>query len=170
MSKTHWKSLADSSQYLGKQHFADGEDKVLTIEKLDENTVENRKKQTKEVKRILHFVEDERPLILNVTNGKTIEAVLGSPYWEDWVGKKIALYVNPSIPNNFDPENPGAVRVRPYAPKETDVICADCGKKITERDGYSVNKIVTLTRSKYGADLCWDCATKRKEEADVESS
>lgn len=163
MSKTHWKSLADTSQYLGKQHFAEDEEKTLTIKRLEESVVENAQKRTKDVKRILHFEEDERPLILNATNGKTIESVLGTPYWEEWVGKRIILYVNPKVPNNFDPEHPGAVRVRPYPPTEDEVFCEDCGKKVTEHDGYSVNKIVKRSKALFGKNYCWDCSIKHKE-------
>ena len=35
----------------------------------------------------------EKPFILNKTNCKTIAKVHGSPYIEDWAGKKITLYV-----------------------------------------------------------------------------
>lgn len=163
MSKTHWKALADTSQYLGKQHFGPDEKKDVTIESVEEQVVENHAKRTKDVKAIMFFVEkDVRPWIVNKTNRSKIAELLDSPYIEDWAGKRITLFVDPKVPNNFDPSNPGAVRVWPKLP-DGPVICEDCGSVIEARGDYSVNKIVTLTREKYGAALCWDCAKLRKE-------
>lgn len=166
MSKTHWKSLADTSQYLGKQHFGPDEKKDVTIESIEEQTVENHAKRTKEVKAIMHFVEaDVRPWIVNKTNRETIAELLGSPYIEDWSGKKITLWVDPKVPNNFDPKNPGAVRVWPKLP-DAPVICENCGMVIEPHGNYSANKIVTMSRTKYGLALCWECASARKEAAE----
>ena len=169
MSMTHWKSLGDSSQYLGKQHFGPDEKKDVTIADLEEQVVENAQKRTKEVKRILYFQEPNvRPLILNSTNGKRIAKLLDTPYKEEWIGRKITLWVDPSVPNNFDPDNPGGVRVWKTLPIETDVICEDCGQLVTEQNGYSVNKIVKRSQALFGKNYCWDCSIKHKEAGDVE--
>lgn len=163
MSKTHWKALADTSQYLGKQHFGPDEKKTLTIKDFDEQIIEDHKRKTKELKAVIYFEEsDVRPWIAIKTNRKTIADLLGSDYMEDWIGRKITLWVDPKVPNNFDPEHPGAVRVWPKLP-EQQIICENCGIVIEPHGDYSVNKIVTLSRSKYGASLCWDCAKARKE-------
>ena len=37
-------------------------------------------------------MENEKPMILNRTNCKTIAKLHGSPEVEDWVGKKIQIY------------------------------------------------------------------------------
>ena len=167
MSKTHWKSLGDSSQYLGKQHFGPDEMKDVTIADLEEQIVENAQKRTREVKRILYFEEpDVRPLILNSTNGKRIAKLLDTPYKEDWVGRQITLYIDKSVPNNFDPDNPGGVRVWKTLPVVTEAVCEECKKKITRHGDYSVNKIVELSKAKYGKCLCWDCSVKAKESGD----
>ena len=163
MSKTHWKSLGDSSQYLGKQHFGPDEKKTVTIANLEEQVVENAQKRTKEVKRILYFEEPEvRPLILNTTNGKRIAKLLDTPYKEDWVGRKITLWVDPSVPNNFDSDNPGGVRVWKTLPIVKEAFCEDCGEEIKPADGYSVNKIIKRSQALFGKDLCMECAKKRK--------
>ena len=166
MSKTHWKSLADTSQFLGKQHFdPDAGDLIVTIERVEANTVADARRNSKENKRILYFMEPEvRPLILNSTNGNKIEKLLGTPYTEEWAGKKIALWVDPSVPNNFGGE-PGGIRVRDYLPKVEEAFCDECGQEITPHGNYSVNKIVTLSETKFGRRLCWDCSSKMKEEA-----
>jgi len=158
MSKTHWKLLADTSQYLGKQHFGPDEKKDVTIESVEEQTVENHAKRTKDVKAVIYFAEkDVRPLIANKTNRSAIAELLGSPFVEDWEGRKITLWVDPKVPNNFDPANPGAVRVWPTLPEES-VVCENCGVLIEAHDNYSVNKIVTRSRARWGKALCWDCS------------
>lgn len=163
MSKTHWKALADTSQYLGKQHFGPDEKKDVTIKDFDEQIIEDHKRRTKELKAILYFEEpDVRPWIAIKTNRKAIAELLGTPYMEDWIGHKITLWVDPSVQNTFDPQNPGGVRVWPKLP-ETSVICENCGIVIEPHGNYSANKIVTMSRAKYGQALCWDCAKVRKE-------
>lgn len=165
MSRTHWKSLADSSQYLGKQHIDPDKDLVVTISEVEAKEVQNNR-GGKETKRIMYFKEaDIRPMILNVTNGRTIEKLLGTPYTEEWSGHQIAIWVDPSVPNPSGTGN-GGLRVRDYIPKVETAYCAECGQEIKAHGSYSVNKIVTLSKDKYGEALCWDCSTKRKEAAE----
>ena len=56
-----------------------------------------------------------------------------------------------------------ALRIRPYPPKETKAFCDNCGCEIEAHGSYSVNKIVTMSKAKYGQALCWECAQARKE-------
>ena len=162
MNKTHWKALADTSQYLGKQHFGPDEKKDVTIESVEEQIVENHAKRTKDIKAIIYFVEpDVRPLIANKTNRAKIAELLDSPFIEDWAGRKITLWVDPKVPNNFDPSNPGAVRVWPKLPEEDHVVCENCGVLIEAHDNYSVNKIVTRSRARWNMALCWDCSMSK---------
>ena len=59
---------------------------------------------------ILHFKESEKPFILKPTNGQLIEAITGSGEFKDWIGKKIVMYVDPTI--SFGGELKGGVRCR----------------------------------------------------------
>ena len=148
--------------YLGSWDVPDGEDLVLTIERAARDDVKN--ERGSERKLTIHFVEDYKPMILNATNSKAISEAYGSTKVEDWAGKRIAIYTTKVTAFGGTTD---ALRIRTYPPKEVDVICSDCGKAVTAHGSYSVNKIVTMSRAKYGVDLCWDCATKRKEAADV---
>ena len=162
MSKTHWKSLADTSSFLGKQHIDPDNDLVVTISEVEAKEVQNGR-GGKEIKRIMYFEEPAiRPMILNVINGRTIEKVVGSPYTEEWKGQKIAIWVDPTVINPSGNGN-GGLRVRDYAPKVETAFCEDCGQEIKAHGKYSVNQIVLLSKDKYGQALCWDCSTKRKE-------
>lgn len=147
--------------YLGAWDVPDDGDLILTIDHAERNEVQN--ERGKETKTVLYFKEDYKPMILNKVNPDSISKALGSTKLEDWEGKRIAIF---SEKVNAFGGVKDALRVRPYPPKETDVFCEDCGQKIAVHGSYSVNKIVTMSRAKYGADLCWDCAMKRKEAGD----
>jgi hypothetical protein len=43
---------------------------------------------------VCYFTEAEKPMILNRTNAKTITKVVGSPFVEDWIGKRVILGVD----------------------------------------------------------------------------
>lgn len=137
------------------------EDLVVTIDHIEQETLENKKKNTTERKLVLYFKESGiKPLALNKKeNPSRISKALGSRKIEDWVGKKIALY----IAEESRSEDGLAIRVRTTAPRVTEAICEDCKKPIERHGDYSVNKIVLMTQSKYGRKLCWDCAVKAKE-------
>lgn len=152
-----YRKFMDKS-FLGAWDVPEGEDLVLTIDHAEQNEVQN--KQGKDVKLTIHFIEDKKPMILNKTNSESISKTVGSKKVEDWKGKAISIYV--AQVNAFGGTT-DALRVREYPPKVTDVICEDCKKKITASDGFSVNKIVTRSQELFGANICMDCAKKRKE-------
>lgn len=144
--------------YLGSWDVPDGEDLILTIDHAARDDVKN--ERGSERKLTIHFVEDYKPMILNATNSKAITAAHGSSKVEDWAGKKIAIYTTKVTAFGGTTD---ALRIRTTAPKVVEAICEDCGRTIIAHGDYSVNKIVTMSKAKYGASLCWDCSVKRKE-------
>ena len=152
--KTHWKKLT-SPNYLGSWSFQPGEEKTLTIKEVKQEMVQNQ--SGKEECTVAHFLEDVKPLILNTTNCKTISKVWGSPYVEDWAGRKITLKVKKI--SAFG-EMVDAVRVSNERPVEESIICEACGKVITSASGRSAKEIATATKTKYGKALCIECARK----------
>jgi len=144
--------------YLGSWDVPDGEDLILTVDKAARDDVKN--ERGTERKLTLHFVEDYKPMILNATNSKAISEAVGSTKVEDWSGKRIAIYTTKVLAFGGTTD---ALRIRNYPPKVTDVVCEECEKTITAHGSYSVNKIVTMSKAKYGQCLCWDCSFKRKE-------
>lgn len=119
-SKTHWKKEY-SYDYIGAYSLpTDGSDLILTIKdtKTEKVVGGDGKKQDCFV---VYFAEkDSKPMILNRTNAKTIQKVYGTPYIEDWVGKKIQLYAT-SV-NAFGTTT-DALRIRDFKPvaKQVDV-------------------------------------------------
>lgn len=148
--------------YLGSWDVPDGEDLVLTIDHTEQNDVKN--ERGSERKLTLHFAErDYKPMILNTTNAKAIGKAYGSNKVEDWEGKRISIYTAKVTAFGGTTD---ALRVREYPPRETEAFCDECDQKIERHGDFSVNKIVQMSKGKYGKKLCWDCAMKAKEETD----
>lgn len=113
MNKTHWKKL-QNPDYMGAYALDPDKDTIGTIDRVRKEDVQS-PNGSKEECAVLHFKEsDLKPLVLNVTNSKQIERLYGSPYVEDWQGKKIQLYI--AQVQAFG-ETVDAVRIRPKAPK-----------------------------------------------------
>ena len=144
--------------YLGSWDVPDGEDLVLTIDKAARDDVKN--ERGSERKLTLHFVEDYKPMILNATNSKALSEAVGSTKVEDWSGKRVAIYTTKVTAFGGTTD---ALRIRNYPPRETKAFCDNCGCAIEAHGSYSVNKIVTMSKAKYGQALCWECAQARKE-------
>ena len=144
--------------YLGSWDVPDGEDLVLTVDKAARDDVKNERGSEKKL--TLHFVEDYKPMILNATNSMAISEAVGSTKVEDWSGKRVAIYTTKVTAFGGTTD---ALRIRPYPPKETKAFCDNCGCEIEAHGNYSVNKIVTMSKAKYGQALCWECAQARKE-------
>lgn len=143
--------------YLGYWDVPEDEDLVLTIDHFEKNDVRSTT-GTPERKHICYF-KDSKPMIVNKTNLKLIAQALGSDKFEDWEGQAIALYAA-NVPQS---ETGKGLRVRPVKPRVIDADCDECHKPIKRVGEYSVNKIVEMSKAKYGRKLCWDCALKQKE-------
>lgn len=164
--KTHWKKVVSDPNFLGEADFQENEEKVVTIARVAEEVVVQTNRG-KEKKAAVYFRENLKPMILNATRSKAITKVAGSPYFEDWVGVQIQLYIDPNV-EAFG-EIVSAVRVRPSKPKIKNIIlCEDCGQEIQGANGRSADYIAAYTKKKYGACLCFSCATARTEKTEPE--
>jgi hypothetical protein len=88
---THWKQLVDDQRFIGVYALPNGGDMIVTIDFAQPETL-TMEGGKKEEKRVLYLV-GQKPLILNKTNGTTIEG-LYTPYVENWRGKRITLYAS----------------------------------------------------------------------------
>lgn len=154
--KVHWKKLTNPD-YLGSYAFQPGEEKTVTIKEVKRELVYNPSGGGKEECTVVHFVEDVKPMILNATNAKMITKVWGSPYIEDWAGRKITLKVKKI--SAFG-EMVDAVRVSSERPQEEVITCEECGKPIRGQAGKTAMMIASATKSKFGKALCLNCARK----------
>jgi hypothetical protein len=109
--KTHWKKNFNYD-YMGAYSLPDGKDVVVTIKQTKKEMVKGAKGKKEECF-VCYFTDSDKPMILNRTNCKTIEKIYGTPYIEEWSGKKIQLYVA-SVDAFGDTTD--ALRVRDFVP------------------------------------------------------
>jgi len=58
----------------------------------------------------IYFTEEDKPLILNSTNGQIIAKITGQDEMNDWIGCRIVLYYDPTV--SFGGKLVGGIRVR----------------------------------------------------------
>ena len=166
--KTHWKKVVSDPVYIGEGDFQPGQEIIVTIKSINSSEAVMGTDGKSEKKAVVHFEGQVKPMILNVARSKSIEKVAGSPYFEDWTGVKIQLYVKSGI-KAFG-EVVSAVRVRDFKPREQIPVepCAVCGGILTAFGSMSPTKLAEYTKKKYGKVLCADCAKEVAEETESE--
>lgn len=95
------------SNYLKKEDCIP--DKLVTIGGLEHKNVAQTG-EPPEMKFCLHLNEFDKPLVLNQTNIQLIAMVTGSPETNDWIGKRIVLWNDPSV--SYGGQITGGIRVR----------------------------------------------------------
>lgn len=141
---------------------------ALTINKIiDENVVTAGKT---ELCTVCYWEEKNyKPMILNVTNKKTLCRLYGTKDTDKLKGKSIIVGVSKvkAFGDVYD-----ALRIRnkrPAPSKNTVYICADCGETVTGFDKYSAAQVAMITQQRYGVTLCSGCSSKRKNAEREES-
>lgn len=168
---THWKALCNPD-YIGAYAFEPGEEKIGTIAYVREESVCGADGK-KEDCTVAHFSEAAlKPMILNVTNCKAITKLYGTPYIEEWAGKRIVMKVQKVKAFGEVVE---AVRIKPEIPqakKQTKaILCGDCAKPITAYGKMDADALAGYTKAKYGRPLCAACAaTASKTDTDKEET
>lgn len=147
--------------FLGGWSFENG-DKTLTISQIGEEEMYDAETGGKKKGLVMHFEEEELPMVLNVTNCDTIAEVTGTDKIADWIGRKII--VGTSKIKAFGKTH-DAIRVRNQKPDETTYICEDCGQVIRSAAGRQPSELVEISKRNTGRILCLSCMKKVKEEA-----
>lgn len=138
--KTHYRKAFDSP-YLSSADIV--EPTVLTVARV---TLESdRTKKTKDHFNTAYFVEKElrpgeklKPMILNATNSKTMAALAGSKFIDDWQNVRITVYVDGNV--RFGKETVEGLRISPHAPEKRTLTPAnakqwEAAKAAFRRDG-----------------------------------
>ncbi|MGH1470123.1 MAG: hypothetical protein ACRBCS_02960 [Cellvibrionaceae bacterium] len=128
MSKTHWKLLVNPN-YIGAYALPDGNDITVTIEHVGREIVTSTGGKKEEC--TVAQLKGNKPLILNVTNQKSIAKLYG-PYIEDWAGKQITLCASQT---KLAGEMVECIRIRPQVAQQQpqkDTITADRFEKAVE--------------------------------------
>lgn len=87
---THWKQLTNPD-YIGAYDFQPGEERIVTIKDVKRQMVTGPDGKKEEC--TIVFFDKGKPMILNVTNAKSITKLSDTPYIEQWVGVSIKLIV-----------------------------------------------------------------------------
>lgn len=89
--KTHWKKL-NNPNYIGAYELMGVTDELtVKITKVVKEPVQGTDGKKEDC--TIAYLENQKPLILNSTNCKTITKLYNTPYIEDWAGLKITLIV-----------------------------------------------------------------------------
>ncbi|MBR5808841.1 MAG: hypothetical protein IKY39_01870 [Clostridia bacterium] len=154
----HWKKMFNPD-YIGAYELEEGQELILTIKTVQPEMVTGDRGRKEELL-VARFEENVKPMILNKTNCKTIQKIYRTPEIEKWMGKKIQIYATTTT---FGGEVVECLRIRDKAPViEPPVYCESCKKAITPALGMTANQLSQYTFKKYGAKLCADCATRKK--------
>ena len=115
---THYRAQIESD-YLGQGDLGDGfggfREATVEIAALPVLYRPERAKKGEKAKRyVIRFVGKRKAWLSGPETQKTIAKMYGV-YLENWVGKKITLYVDPNV--MFGREKTGGIRVRPMIPR-----------------------------------------------------
>jgi hypothetical protein len=170
LALTHWKKL-ENPDYIGAYAFQPGEEKTVTIQRVQREMV-NGPDGKREECTVLHFRENEKPLILNATNGKMVAKMAGTPYIEQWSGIRIAIGVEKvrAFGDYVDAvrvKNKKLPQIKLTGSEEPVIACEDCGKPIKASGKMTAAQVAALGREKYGAAVCVECGQKRRAESEA---
>ena len=157
MSETHYKKLINPD-YLGAYSLDPGKDMVLTIGSVSRETITGTGGKKEECP-VCHWQENAKPMILNMTNMKTIAKMYG-PYIEHWAGKKVQIYASTT---KFGGDTVECLRIRKDPPQDVKIACEECGQFIQPAFNMNVTQLAAYTKKKYGKQLCSECAQAKKE-------
>lgn len=131
---------------------------MLTIERIvDEDVVASGQKETCTV---CHWTDKAyKPMILNVTNKKTICKLYKTKDTEKLRGKSVIIGIEcvKAFGDVYE-----ALRIRPRVPQVQTAEapkCENCGKEIAASGSMAPAQIAAYTKKKYGKCLCGECAT-----------
>ena len=99
------------SKYLKQADVAD-EEMVVTIVKVGKGNIAKEGDEP-ELKWMVRFNEFSKPMIINSTNIKRLARACGSEESDDWVGKKVVLYVDHDV--EYAGNVVGGLRIRGVA-------------------------------------------------------
>ena len=158
----YWLGLAKpDTDFFGGQDLPNLQAEITVTVK--DYSIENiRTASTTSKKGVLYFNENIKPLIVNKSKLKPLVNKYGFEV-ESWIGKQITLYFDPTV--KFGKEITGGIRVKIPEPKTlVKPKCEKCGKDINGTQKMTPQQMAAYVKSKYGQELCAECATAAAQE------
>ena len=160
--------MGKNPNYLGSWDLYDvpSQEITVTIKNIvDEQVINNGQKEGCTV---AYFEENCKPMILNLTNKKTLAKLYKTKDSAKLVGKRITVgYEKVKAFGKIS----DALRIKnivPSAPAVAAPKCADCGCDIAAAFGMAPDVMAAYTTKNYGRQLCADCAKKAKAAQEAE--
>jgi hypothetical protein len=156
--------MGKNPNYLGSWDLEDHPNReiTLTIDKIVDEEVANDGR--KEVCTVVRWTDPAyKPMILNVTNKKTLCKLYKTKDTEKLRGKSIVIGTE-RVKAFGDVHD--ALRIRPRVPAvkaASAPLCEKCKKPIASHGSMSAEQIAAYTKTKYGSALCEECAKAAKE-------
>lgn len=164
---THWKKL-ENPDYLGSYALLPGQDLIVQIKSVGQEDVFNPSSGHKESCTVARFMDNSiKPMILNVTNCKTIAKLYDTPYIEEWTGKYISIYI--AKVKAFG-EVVEALRIRTKVPTIKQIKCEICSAVITGTSSKTAEEIAMMGKTSYGKELCLKCAKIEQDKKNSEQN
>ena len=157
--------MGKNPNYLGSWDLYDisGNEINVSIKDIkDEQVITNGQK---EVCTVCYFNENVKPMILNLTNKKTLSKLHHTKKISQLRGKYITIGYEKikAFGKMYD-----ALRIKNTVPeleaKGPKFICSECNDVIKAAKGMNAEQMVEYTRQAYGIPLCKKCAAKRFRE------
>ena len=152
--------MGKNPNYLGSWDLEDvqNHELTLTIENIkDEEVVTNGKS---EMCTVCHWTDKTyKPMILNVTNKKTLCKLYKTKDTEKLKGKSVTIGTD-KVKAFGDVHD--ALRIRKRIPAATNAKmqkCENCGNDIAASNNMTSEQLAAYTKAKYGKCLCAKCAT-----------
>lgn len=156
--------MGKNPNYLGSWDLYElpNQEVTLTIERIvDEDVVTN---GTKERCTVCYWTDKAyKPMIWNLTNKKIVARLYHTKISEQLVGKSVIVGID-KVKAFGDVHD--ALRIRKRIPKAAEPVkCEDCSGIIKAEGGMTAEGIISRTKQRYKACLCFSCATARAEKA-----
>lgn len=152
--------MGKNPNYLGSWDLDDlpNREATLTITKIVDEEVFNNNQ--KEVCTVCYWTDKAyKPMILNITNKKTLCKLYKTKDTEKLKGKAVIIGIEQvkAFGGVYD-----ALRIRPRVPQIRTAPkpkCELCGKDIDGAGSMTPEQVAAYTKKKYGRQLCGNCAT-----------
>ena len=107
-------SQFSQSKYLKQTDLADVDDITVTITEVNSVNVA-KQGEAPSMRAVVSFKEDYKPMVFNKTNLVRAAKIFGSTDTDDWIGKKLRIYVDEDV--SMGGEIVGGLRVKPVPKK-----------------------------------------------------
>lgn len=158
--------MGKNPNYLGSWDLEDMPNReiILTIDRIvDEKVVDTTNGKDK-METLCYWTDKAvKPMILNITNKKTLARLYKTKETEKLQGKAVVIGIE-KVKAFGDWHD--ALRIRARIPQPTNAVkpkCENCKGDIDASGRMSPEQVAAYTKEKYGQCLCSTCATARKQ-------